>query len=153
MTAGTEGATRRVRVAALLLIAGLAAGPVGTHVYWMLGGTWGLGRSTTTTGIRIVAAVVVLLLVAAVLVVLARIRLWQQAYVSDRVVRILAWGLAGFFLLHGSLSLVEGLVSNLPEWWLYGPSGLVLALLAFVVAGSGGARPHLRRPHRTLPTH
>src|SRR4029079_12921584 len=60
MTPGIELASRRVRVAALLLIAGLAAGPVGTHVYWMLGGTWGLGRSTTTTGIRIVAVVVVL---------------------------------------------------------------------------------------------
>ena len=153
MTRGMEVASRRVRAAALLLIAGLAAGPVGTHVYWMLGGTWGLGRSTTTTGIRIVAVVVVLLLVAAVLVVLARIGLWQQAYVSDRVVRLLAWGLAGFFLLHGLLSLVEGWVSNLPEWWLYGPSGLVLALLAFVVAGSGGARPRFRRPHRTLASH
>ena len=44
MTSRAEGATRRVRVAALLLIAGLAAGPLATHVYWMLGGTWGWGR-------------------------------------------------------------------------------------------------------------
>ena len=150
-TPNPPGGTRRVRIAALLLIAGLAAGPIGTHVYWMLGGTWGLGRSTTP-GIRLVAVVVVLLLVAAVLVVLARIGLWQQAYVSDRVVRLLAWGLAVFFLLHGSLSLVEGWVWNMSEWWLYGPTGLVLALLAFVVAGSGGAW-RIHRPHRTLPTH
>ena len=44
MAPGMEVASRRVRVAALLLMAGLAAGPVGTHVYWMLGGTWGLHR-------------------------------------------------------------------------------------------------------------
>jgi len=145
MTQTNEGATTLERVAGGVLVLGLLAGPVGTHVYWMRGGTWGLGRSTTTTGIRIVALVVVVLLVAAVLVVLARIGLWQQEYVPDRVVRLLAWGLAGFFLLHGLLSLVEGTVSkSLPEWWLYGPSGLMLGLLAFVVARSGRAR---------VPTH
>ena len=37
MAPRAEG-TGSVRVAALLLIAGLAAGPVSTHVYWMLGG-------------------------------------------------------------------------------------------------------------------
>src|SRR5574339_559989 len=58
-----ESASRRVRLAAFLLIAGLVAGPIGTHVYWMLGGTWGLGRSTTTIGIQLVAAAVVVLLV------------------------------------------------------------------------------------------
>jgi hypothetical protein len=72
----------RARLAAFLLIAGLAAGPLSTHVYWMLGGTWGLHRTVvgdrvveegaTSTGTRIVAAVVVVLLVAADLVVLAR---------------------------------------------------------------------------------
>ena len=137
------------RVAGVLLVLGLLAGPVGTHVYWMLGGTWGLGRSTTTIGIRIAAVVVVLLLVAAVLVVLARIGLWQQPYVSDRVVRLLAWGLAMFFLVHGLLSLVEGWFSTLPEWWLYGPSGLVLGLLALVVASSGRAWG----THRPQPSH
>ena len=42
MAQRAEGARNRVRVAALLLIAGLAAGPGSTHVYWLLGGTWGL---------------------------------------------------------------------------------------------------------------
>lgn len=100
-TPRAETATTRVRVAALLLIAGLAAGPIGTHVYWMLGGTRGLHRSvdgqieqSTTTGIRVVAAVVVVLLVAAVLVVLARVGLWRQTFVSDRLIRIFAWALA-----------------------------------------------------------
>ena len=96
-----EGATRRVRVTALLLIAGLAAGPLATHAYWMLGGTWGLGDegNYSATGVRVVGAVVALLLVAAVLIVLARVGLWQQAIVSDRVIRFFAWALAAVFLL------------------------------------------------------
>ena len=151
MTPRAEGATRRVRVAALLLIAGLAAGPVGTHVYWMLGGTWGLGLEGTysATGVRVVAAVVVLLLVAAVLVVLARVGLWQQEIVSDRVIRFFAWALAGVFLLETLAAFTWGKGS---EWWLYGPVSLVLGLLALIVAGSGGAR-RIHRPHRTLPSH
>jgi hypothetical protein len=75
---------------ALFLIAGLVAGPVSTHVYWMLGGTWGLYTrgvrdDVATTGARVVAAVVVLLLVAAVLVVLARVGLWQPPMHARRV--------------------------------------------------------------------
>jgi len=135
------------------------AGPVGTHVYWMLGGTWGLHRSvggkieqSTTTGIQVVAAVVVVLLVAAALVVLARVGLWQQSFVRDRVIRVLAWGLAGFFLGHGLLSFAQGWAGILEEWWLYGPGGLVIGLLALVVARSGGAwRIHL--PHRSPHSH
>jgi hypothetical protein len=149
---GTEGATRRVRAVAFLLIAGLVAGPIGTHVYWMVGGTWGLGRSTTTIGIQLVAAAVVGLLVGAVAVVLARVGVWHQAYVSDRVIRFLAWSLAVFFLGHGLLSFTEGLAWSLDEWWLYGPGGLVIGALALVVAGSGGAW-HIQRPHRTLISH
>ena len=103
MAPGMDVASRRVRVAALFLIVGLAAGPLATHVYWMLGGTWGLYTfgvrdEVATTGIRVVAAVVVVLLVAAVLVVLARVGLWQQAIVSDRAIRFFAWALAAVFL-------------------------------------------------------
>ena len=148
-----EGATRRTRVVAALLIVALAAGPAATHVYWMLGGTWGLGGSDSTTGIRIVAAVVLMLVVAAMLVVSARVGLWQQRFVSERVIRFLAWGLAGFFLVHGLLSFAEGSSGTVDEWWLYGPGGLVIGLLALIVAGSGGARPHFHRPHLTLPSH
>jgi hypothetical protein len=86
MTPRAKGASSRVRVAALLLIVGLLAGPAGTHLYWALGGTWGLHQSTST-GIRVVAIVVIVLLVAAVLVVLAQVGLWQPAFVSDRVIR------------------------------------------------------------------
>jgi Protein of unknown function (DUF3995) len=151
-----EGASRRVRVAALLLIAGLVAGPVSTHVYWMLGGTWGLYTDgvrdeVATTGVRLVAALVVLLLVAAVLVVLARVGLWQQALVSDRVIRSLAWGLAAVFVGETLAAFTWSRGEEL--WWLYGPVSFVIALLALVVAGSGGAWPRLRRPHRTVPLH
>jgi hypothetical protein len=150
MTARVRGPASRVRVAALLLIVGLLAGPVGTHVYWALGGTWGLHQSTST-GIRVVAVVVVVLLVAAVLVVLARVGLWRQALVSDRMIRFFAWALAGVFLLEtlAAFSWSRGE----PEWWLYGPVSLVIGLLALVVAGSGSAWPRFHRPHRTLPSH
>jgi cytochrome bd-type quinol oxidase subunit 2 len=156
MTRGIDVASRRVRVAAILLILGLVAGPVGTHVYWMLGGTWGLyGLSgahdeVATTAVRVVAGVVVVLLVAAILVVLARVGLWQQAYVSDRLIRIFAWALAGIFLLE---ALAAFTWSREHEWWMYGPVSLVIAVLALVVANSGGAWPRLHRPHRTLASH
>ncbi len=78
----------------------------------------GAAHSSTSTGIRVVAAVVVLLLVAAVLVVLARVGLWQQAFVSDRVIRFFAWALAAVFLLE---TLAAFTWSKEPEWWLYGP--------------------------------
>ena len=89
MTPRAEGATRRVRVAALLLIAGLAAGPIGTHVYWMLGGTWGLGSEGTysATGVRVVGAVVAQLLGDVLLVVRAPDGVWQQGSECDCVIR------------------------------------------------------------------
>jgi hypothetical protein len=131
----------------------LAAGPVSTHVYWMLGGTWGLYTGgvrdeVATTGTRVVAAVVVLLLVAAVFVVLARVGFWQQAFVSDRMIRLFTWALAAIFLVEtlAAFSWSRGEYG----WWLYGPTSLVIAVLALVVAGSGGAWPRLHRPHRTL---
>ena len=94
-------------------------------------------------------AVVALLLVAAVLVVLARVGLWQQAIVSDRVIRFFAWALAAVFLLETLAAFTWS--KGEPEWWLYGPVSLVLGLLALVVAGSGGAW-RIHRPHRTLPS-
>ena len=155
MAPRAEGAASRVRVAALLLIAGLVAGPVSTHVYWMLGGTWGLYTrgvrdEVATTGTRVVAAVVVLLLVAAVLVVLARVGLWQQAFLSDRIIRFFAWALAAIFLLEtlGAFTWSRGEELS----WMYGPVSLVLGVLALVVAGSGGAW-RIHPPHRTLPSH
>ena len=156
MTRGMEVASRRVRVAALLLIAGLAAGPVATHVYWMLGGTWGLyvngvREDVASTGTRIVAAVVVLLLVAAVLVTLARVGWWTQEFVSDRLIRLFAWALAGVFLLETLAAFTWSRGEEL--WLMYAPVSLVIALLALVVAGSGEGRPRFHRPQRTRPSH
>jgi hypothetical protein len=155
MTPRVEGATRRIRAVAALLIVGLAAGPAASHLYWLLGGTWGLYTrgardEVATTGTRVVAVVVVVLLVAAVFVVLARVGLWHQTFVSDRLIRLFAWALAGVFLLEALASFTW---SREYEWWLYGPVALVLGLLALVVAGSGSAWPHFHRPHRTRPSH
>jgi uncharacterized protein DUF3995 len=152
MTRQTEGGPRRVRGAALLLIAILGAGPLSTHVYWMLGGTWGLYSrgardELATTGTRVVAAVVVVLLAAAVLVVLARVGLCHQAFVPDRMIRFFAWALAAIFLLE---TLANFTWSREHEWWLYGPVSLVIGLLALVVAGSGGAWPRFHSARRTL---
>ena len=156
LPARAEGAARRVRFAAFLLIAALVAGPVSTHVYWMLGGTWGLYTDgvrdeVATTGVRVVAAVVVALLVAAVLVVLARVGLWRQSFVSDRMIRVFAWALAAVFLVETVAAFTWSRGEEL--WWMYGPLSLVIALLALVVAGWGGAWPRLHRPHRTLSSH
>jgi cytochrome bd-type quinol oxidase subunit 2 len=140
MAPKAEGAGRRIRVAALLLIAGLVTGPISTHVYWMLGGTWGLytrsgaREEVATTGVRVVAAVVVVLLVVAILVVLARVGLWQQALLSDRMIRFFAWALAAVFLVE---TVANFTWSREHEWWLYGPLSLVLGVLALVVASSG----------------
>jgi len=149
MTPKARGATSRVRVAALLLIAGLAAGPASTHVYWLLGGTWGLYTNgvhdeVATTGTRIVAAVVIVPLVAAVLVILARVGWWQQGFVSERMIRLLAWVLAAIFVLETLAAFTWS--RDEWGWWMYGPVSLVIAVLALVVAGSGEASPRLHRP-------
>jgi hypothetical protein len=122
----------------------------------MLGGTWGLYTNgvhdeAASTGTRVVAAVVVVLLVAAVLVVLARVALWRQAFVSERLIRLFAWALAAVFLVET----VAAFTWSRGEWgwWMYGPVSLVIAVLALVVAGSDGAWPRVHRPHRTLPSH
>jgi hypothetical protein len=155
MAPRAEDAGSRVRVAALLLMAGLVAGPVSTHVYWMLGGTWGLYTrgvrdEVATTGTRVVAAAVVLLLVAAVLVVLARVGLWQQAFLSDPMIRFFAWALAAIFVFETLAAFTWSRGEELS--WIYGPVSLVLGVLALVVAGSGGAW-RIHRPHRTLSSH
>jgi hypothetical protein len=121
----------------------------------MFGGNWGLYTNgvhdeVVSTGTRIVSAVVVLLLVAAVLVVLARVGLWKQRWVPDRVIRAAAWGLTVFFLLEalGAFTWSRGDWG----WQMYGPVSLLIAVLGFVVAGSDGSRPRVHR-HRALPSH
>jgi len=155
MTPSVQRATRRVRVDAVLLIVGLAVGPLSTHVYWLLGGTWGLYTNgvrdeEATTGTRIVAAMVILLLAAAVLVVLARVGLWQQTLIPAQMIRFFAWALAAVFLLE---TLAAFTWSREHEWWMYGPVSLVIATLALAVAGSGGAWPRSHRSHRSIASH
>jgi hypothetical protein len=91
------------------------------------------------------------LIIAAMLVVVARVGLWQQTLVSDRVIRFFAWALAAVFMVETLAAFTWGRGEEL--WWMYGPVSLVIAALALAVAGSGGAWPHLHRPHRTLPSH
>ena len=155
MNPGARGTAGRVHVAAALLAAGLVAGPAIEHFYWILGGTWGLEGTDASTGIRVVSAIVVLLVVLGVLVILARVGLWQQAFVSERAIRILAWVLPVFFLGEAVAAFGRKAFSlgGTDHWELYGPVSLVLGLLALVVAGSGSAWPRLHRPHRTLPSH
>ena len=155
MAPKTQGATSRVRAAAALLILGLAVGPAAEHLYWILGGTWGLEGADASTGIRVVSAVVVALVVLAVLVVLARVGLWHQAFVSERAIRIFAWVLPVFFLgealaAFGRKALDLG---GTDHWQMYGPVSLLLGVLALVVASAGRAWPRFHRPHRTLPSH
>jgi hypothetical protein len=143
MAMRSDGEARRVRVAALLLIAALAAGPLGTHVYWMFGGTWGLYTNgvhdeAATAGTRVVAAVVVVLLVAALLVVLARVGWWKQRFVSEQMVWAFAWALAAVFLLEALAAFTWS--RGEPLWRMYGPASVLIALLALVVARSGGGR-------------
>jgi uncharacterized membrane protein YphA (DoxX/SURF4 family) len=85
-----------------------------------------------------------------VLVVLARVGLWQQTFVPDRLIRVFAWVLAAVFLAEAAASFTY---SREYEWWLYGPVSLVIGVLALVVAGSGRAWPRPHRPHRILPSH
>ena len=140
MNPEARGTAGRVHVAAALLAAGLVAGLEGTDA---------------STGIRVVSAIVVLLVVLGVLVILARVGLWQQAFVSERAIRILAWVLPVFFLGEAVAAFGRKAFSlgGTDHWELYGPVSLVLGLLALVVAGSGSASPHFHRPHRTMPSH
>jgi peptidoglycan/LPS O-acetylase OafA/YrhL len=84
-------------------------------------------------------------------VVLARVGLWRQALVSERAIRLFAWLLAAVFLLES----LAALTWNRGEWgwWMYGPVSLLIAVLALIVAGSGGAWRPDHRPHRTRPSH
>jgi hypothetical protein len=150
-----NGVASRARVAAALLIVGLVAGPAAEHLYWILGGTWGLEGADASTGIRVVSAIVVLLVVLAMSVVLARVGLWQQAFVSEHAIRIFAWVLPVFFLGEALAAFGRKAFSlgGADHWEMYGPVSLVLALLALVVADSGSAWPRFHRRHRTLPSH
>jgi hypothetical protein len=71
--------------------------------------------------------------------------------VSDRVIRLLAWALAGVFLLETLASFTWS--RGEPDWLLYGPVSLAIAVLALIVAASGETSPPRRLPRRTPSSH
>ena len=153
MTQSMEVASWSTRVAAEILWRALVV-VAGLHAYWMLGGTWGVhaasggAYSDVTTGLRIQSAVMAVLLVLGCLVVRARAGLWR-APVSDPVVHVAMWGLTAALTLAAVLNFAA-----LTNWERFGigPFVLVLAVLAFVVAGSGGAWRCVHRPRGMLPS-
>lgn len=154
MTPVAEPASRRVRLAASVLWRALVV-VAGLHAYWLLGGTWavhagsGGAYSEVTPALRVYSAVVAILLVLGCLVVRARVGLWT-APVSGRTVRIAMWVLTAC-LAFGAL--VNFAASTNVERFVIAPVVLVLALLALVVAGSGGEWHGIHRRHRPQPTH
>jgi hypothetical protein len=77
---------------------------------------------------------------------------WQEgSRMTVTSVRLFDWALAAVFLVETLAAFTWS--RGEPEWWLYGAVSLVIAALALIVAGSGGAWPRVRRPHRTLPSH
>jgi peptidoglycan/LPS O-acetylase OafA/YrhL len=76
--------------------------------------------------------------------------LHRQAREGDETGRFFAWALAAVFLVETLAAFTWS--RGEPEWWLYGPVSLVIALLALIVAGSGGAWPRVHGPHQTLPS-
>ena len=65
------------------------------------------------------------------------------------VVHVAMWVLTAALTLAAVLNLAAA--TNWERFGI-GPFVLVLALLALVVAGSGGAWPSVHRPQRTLPS-
>lgn len=150
MTTSADGVPRSGRLTAdvlwraLILVAGL-------HTYWVLGGTWGVhaasggAYSEPTTSLRVQSAVIAILLVAACFVVRARGGL-SRLPLPDRFVRIAMWVLTATLVLAAVVNLAAA-----TNWERYaiGPLVLLLALLAFVVAGS---ERDWRREHPPRPT-
>jgi uncharacterized membrane protein (UPF0182 family) len=149
MAPKAQGAASRVGLAASVLWRALVIA-AGLHAYWLLGGTWavhagsGGAYSDVTPALRVYSAVVAILLLAGCLVVRARAGLWT-APVPDRIVRIAMWVLTACLAL---AALVNFTAATNVERFAIAPAVLVLALLALVVAGSGGALHGIPRRHR-----
>jgi sulfite exporter TauE/SafE len=154
MTPIAGPASRRVVLAAAVLWRALIV-VAGLHVYWLLGGTWGVhagsggAYSEVTPGLRVYSAVAAALLIVGGLVVRARAGLWK-APLSDRAVR------AGMWLLTACLGLAALLnfsASTDVERFVIAPFALLLALLGLVVAASSREWPGIHRRHPPQPSH
>lgn len=120
------------------VLGGALGALAGLHLYWALGGEWGLagalGRDhvDATNEIRAAAGVVVVVLAVATAGVLARVGVWGGGLPWP----LLKWGA---WVLAGGLALVavgNAMSSTSLERVVFAPAALALAVLATLVARS-----------------
>ncbi len=122
---------------ALVLVAALGALAL-LHVYWALGGEFGLaaalGRESVdpTAGLRAGGAVIAFLLVLAAAGVLARVGLWKSP-VPWGLLRVGAWVLVAALAL---VAVANATAQTSLERYAFAPAALALAVLAAIVARS-----------------
>ena len=131
-----------MRTATAAVLAGALALAGALHVYWLLGGEWGLaaalGREDvdSSPGLRVAAAVIALLLGLAAAGVLVRVGVWRLA-VPARVLSTGAWLLVAALTL---VAVANATSSTTLERFGFAPAALVLAALAVIVARADRAR-------------
>ena len=127
----------KVRIPAYVLAAALAA-LAGLHLYWALGGRWGLSaalgrpRVDATATVRAAAAVIVLALAVAAAGVLARVGVWGR-WLPWSLLKWGGWVLVGGLVL---VALANATSSTGLEQVVFAPIALGLAVLATAVARS-----------------
>ena len=125
------------RVGGYVLGAALGA-LAGLHLYWALGGEWGLAAALglddveATAAVRVAAAVIVVVLAVAAAGVLARVGVWGGG-LPWPLVKGGAWTLAGGLAL---VAVVNATSSTRLEQVVFAPAALALAVLAALVARS-----------------
>lgn len=124
-------------IAGYALAASLTA-VAAVHVYWTLGGSWGLAEALgseevdASPGLRVAAGAVAVALAVAASGVLARVGVWGSG-LPWALVRWGTWVLAAVLVL---VAAVNALASTSLERFLFAPLALGLAALAVVVAVS-----------------
>ena len=125
----TAGIAARLLAVALALVAAL-------HVYWALGGEWGLaaalGRDDVDSGpgLRVAAAVVAILLALAAASVLARVGTWKLP-LPWRLLSVGAWLVVAALVL---VAVANAMSTTSLERFGFAPLALALAALALIVA-------------------
>ncbi len=119
-------------------LAATLAAVAAVHVYWVLGGSWGvaaaLGRDEVdvSPALRIAAGAVAAGLAVAALGILARVGVWGDA-LPWTLIRWGTWLLAAVLVL---VAAVNALAPTSLERFVFAPLALTLAVLAVVVAVS-----------------
>ncbi len=135
------------------LLGGILAALAGLHLYWALGGRWGLAGALgashvdPTPEVRAAAAVMVLVLAVAAAGVLARVGVWGQRLPWP----LLKWStgaLAGGLVL---VAVANGASSTRLEQFVFAPAALALAFLAALVARSERPGSHQQAGRSTPP--